>query len=150
MLSVGALAPAFRADSTKGTIDLAEVMGRQPIVLIFYPMDDTPGCTKQLCAVRDAEPSYAGYGALVLGVNPGTLESHQKFAAKHNYDFPLIADVDGRIRHLYEVGKTLGFLTQQRIVYIIGLDGRIVYAEKGLRPTEEILSALEEISSKKD
>lgn len=145
MLSVGNQAPVFRAESTKGTIELKDYIGKQPVVLIFYPMDDTPGCTKQLCAVRDAEPSYAGFNALVLGINPATKDSHQKFAAKHGYDFPLIADQNGEIRDQYKVGKMLGFLAQQRVVYVIGLDGSIAYAEKGLRPTEEILAVLQQI-----
>ncbi|MBP2001300.1 peroxiredoxin Q/BCP [Paenibacillus shirakamiensis] len=147
MLKVGCKAPVFEADSTKGHIHLQEVIGKQPIVLIFYPMDDTPGCTKQLCAVRDAEPSYSGYGALVLGVNPGTKESHEKFAAKHGYDFPLVSDTDNQIRSHYDVGKTLGILTQQRVVYVIGLDGNIAFAEKGLRATDEILGVLKTMTA---
>ncbi|MNH80250.1 putative peroxiredoxin bcp [compost metagenome] len=146
MLSNGTKAPLFRAESTQGLIDLAEYVGTRPIVLIFYPMDDTPGCTKQLCAVRDAEPSYTGFNALVLGVNPGSKESHEKFAAKHGYDFPLVVDTSGEIRSQYEIGKTLGFLTQQRVVIVIDLEGKIAFAEKGLRPTEEILDVLKRIA----
>ncbi|USB32239.1 peroxiredoxin [Paenibacillus sp. YPG26] len=146
MLSKGTTAPLFRAASTQGWVDLAEHVGTRPIVLIFYPMDDTPGCTKQLCAVRDAEPSYAGLNALVLGVNPGSLESHEKFAAKHGYDFPLVVDTNGEIRSQYEIGKTFGFLTQQRVVIVIDLEGKIAFAEKGLRPTEEILEVLKQIT----
>jgi peroxiredoxin Q/BCP len=144
MLAVGAKAPLFEAESTKGTIRLADVIGKQPVVLIFYPKDETPICTKQLCAVRDSKEQYAKYDALVLGVNPGTLEEHRKFAGKFLYDFPLISDRDEAIRKLYGVGlQLLSFLGQQRIVFVIGKNGRIAYARKGHRPTGEILAALE-------
>lgn len=146
MLNVGAKAPLFKAGSTHGEVDLEQYAGKRPIVLIFYPMDDTPGCTKQLCAVRDAKARYEAYGAVVFGVNPGTIESHQAFAAKHRYDFPLIVDKDHRIRKMYGIGKMFGLIAQQRTVYAIDLNGNIAYAEKGLRPTDEILQALERMS----
>lgn len=145
MLAIGQKAPLFQAASTQGTIELGPLIGKQPIVLIFYPMDDTPGCTKQLCAVRDSKAKYAQFGAAVFGVNPGSLESHQKFAEKHQYDFPLISDVDERIRQSYGVGKMLGLFAQQRVVFVIDLEGSIAYAEKGLRPTEEIMEILQKL-----
>lgn len=143
MLAVGTPAPAFTAESTQGTIRLADVLGRRPVVLIFYPKDETPICTKQLCAVRDSKAQYAEFDALVLGVNPGTLEEHRQFASKFLYDFPLVSDEGESIRQAYDVGKTLfGLLGQQRIVYVIGTEGKILYAAKGNRPTHEILDAL--------
>lgn len=141
MLSLGQPAPSFEAESTLGPIRLNDSLRNRPIVLIFYPKDETPICTKQLCAVRDSKSQYAKYNALVLGVNPGTLEEHQHFSKKYAYDFPLISDKDERIRELYDVGKVL-FLGQQRIVYVINQEGTIVYAKKGNRPTKEILAAL--------
>lgn len=144
MLERGTAAPAFTAESTQGTIRLTDEIGKRPIVLIFYPKDETPICTKQLCAVRDAKAQYGRHQALVLGINPGTLEEHRQFAGKHGYDFPLVVDEAESIRKLYDVGKILGgLLGQQRVVYVIDRDGRIIYAEKGNRPTEEILNALE-------
>jgi thioredoxin-dependent peroxiredoxin len=143
MLQVGQSAPAFTAPSTQGTIDLADHLGKRPVVLIFYPKDETPICTKQLCAARDSKALYAEYDALVLGVNPGSLEEHKQFAKKFMYDFPLVTDQDQNIRTLYDVGKIFGLFGQQRIVYVIGKDGRIIYAQKGNRPTGEMLAALE-------
>ncbi|EFM12652.1 alkyl hydroperoxide reductase/ Thiol specific antioxidant/ Mal allergen [Paenibacillus curdlanolyticus YK9] len=143
MLTIGSTAPLFEANSTQGIIKLSDYVGKQPIVLIFYPMDETPGCTKQLCAVRDSRSLYARYNALVMGVNPSTLEHHQQFAERQGYDFPLIVDAGGEIRKAFGVGKLLGLFAQQRVVFIIGQDGRIVFAEKGNRPTEEILEALQ-------
>ncbi|WP_373048948.1 peroxiredoxin [Vulgatibacter sp.] len=142
MLAVNDEAPTFRAESTKGTIDLAAYLGKKRVVLIFYPVDETPTCTKQLCAVRDAAADYESADTVVFGVNPASLEAHQRFAQRQGYDFPLLVDEGGRIRKAYGVGKLLGLGPQQRIVYGIGLDGRIVYAQKGNPPTAEILAAL--------
>ncbi|MGF9711840.1 peroxiredoxin [Paenibacillus naphthalenovorans] len=145
MLAVGTRAPSFSADSTQGEIRLEETLGKRPIVLIFYPKDHTPICTKQLCTVRDSKEQYAKYDALVLGINSGFLEEHRQFANKFMYDFPLVADKGANIQKLYDVGHTLfGLLGQQRTVYVIGRNGTIVYAMKGNRPTAEILKALEE------
>ncbi|WP_248924875.1 peroxiredoxin [Paenibacillus hamazuiensis] len=143
MLSLGQQAPAFTAESTQGQVRLGDSLGKRPIVLIFYPKDDTPICTRQLCAVRDSKARYAAYDALVLGINPGTLDEHRRFSAKHHYDFPLVSDPDQAIRQKYDVGETLfGLLGQQRIVYVIDRQGKIVYARKGNRPTDEIVAAL--------
>lgn len=143
MLAVGTPAPAFTAESTQGTIRLADHLGQRPVVLIFYPKDETPICTKQLCAVRDSGAQYAEFDALVLGINPGSLEGHRQFSSKFKYDFPLIADHGESIRQAYAVGQTLfGLLGQQRVVYVIGSEGKIVHAAKGNRPTSEILGAL--------
>jgi peroxiredoxin Q/BCP len=145
MLNPGAKAPSFEADSTQGPVRLDDYLGKQPIVLIFYPKDDTPICTRQLCAVRDSRAQYAGYHAAVLGINPGTLEEHRRFSSKFMYDFPLVSDRDERIRQLYDVGKMF-LLGQQRCVFVIGKDGHITYAKKGNRPTKEILAILEQQS----
>ncbi|CAG7650723.1 peroxiredoxin [Paenibacillus allorhizosphaerae] len=143
MLAIGTPAPAFTAESTQGTVRLEDVLGKRPVVLIFYPKDETPICTKQLCAVRDSKAQYAEYDALVIGVNPGTMAEHRNFAEKFTYDFPLVADEGERIRGLYDVGHTLfGLLGQQRIVYVIDQSATIVYAKKGNRPTREIVEAL--------
>jgi peroxiredoxin Q/BCP len=143
MLAIGQKAPSFNAESTQGPIQLSDHLGQQPIVLIFYPKNETPICTKQLCAVRDSKAQYAKFNALVLGVNPGTLANHKQFAEKFQYDFPLISDQGDMVRHLYDVGKVF-LLGQQRCVIVINKDGTIVYAKKGNRSTGEILSALDQ------
>jgi len=143
MLNVGDKAPVFEAESTQGTVRLEEMIGKRPIVLIFYPKDETPGCTAQLCAVRDGKASYEAVGAAVIGVNPGTVEEHERFAARHGFDFPIVADTSGSIRTRYGVGKILGLFLQQRIVYVIDKQGRIAYAKKGSPSTDEIVQAIE-------
>lgn len=148
MLGIGDLAPVFTAESTAGRINLKEWLGVSPIVLIFYPKDFTPGCTKQLCAVRDSKALYAKHNATVLAVNAGTLEEHRAFAEKHGYDFPIVADEEGTIRKAYGVGKILGMFLQHRTVFIIGADGKIAYAEKGSPSTDEIIGVLTRRSCK--
>lgn len=143
MLPIGTKAPLFRADSTRGLIDLQEYMGKKNIVLIFYPGDDTPVCTKQLCAVQDHYAAFEHAETVVFGVNPADRAKKEAFAGKFSYRFPLIVDADQSIRQSYSVGKILGLFFQQRIVYIIGKSGNIVYAKKGNPPVSELLQALE-------
>lgn len=146
MLKVGTKAPIFKAESTRGYIDLQDYVGKQPIVLIFYPKDDSMICTKQLCAARDSRKQCELFNALVLGINPSTLEEHQSFANKFLYDFPLVSDDQFLINQSYQVGiQLLSFMGQHRIVYAIDLSGNIVYARKGNRPTTEIIEALKSI-----
>ncbi|WEK55405.1 MAG: peroxiredoxin [Candidatus Cohnella colombiensis] len=149
MLNVGDSAPLFSADSTTGPLDLSQWINNQPIVLIFYPQDFTPGCTKQLCAVRDSKALYERNDAIVLGINAGSLQTHRDFAEQHDYDFPIVSDSNGRIRKAYGVSKILGIAMQQRTVFIIAPGGKIVFAEKGNRPTEELIGVLERLRNKR-
>lgn len=138
MLKVGDYAPPFEAKSTTGRISLRDYVGKKHVMLIFYPQDDTPICTKQLCNVRDAYTEYEALDTVVLGINPADNMSHQRFADKFRYRFPLVYDEGEHLRKAYDVKKILGFIAQQRIVYIIGKDGRIAYAKKGNPSTEEL------------
>ncbi|USG63923.1 redoxin domain-containing protein [Brevibacillus ruminantium] len=146
MLTVGTKAPVFTAESTKGPFAIQDVLGSKCVILIFYPGDDTPICTKQLCAIRDGYSELEANDAVVLGVNPAGLSSHQAFSGKFGYDFPLVVDRDESIRKAYDVGKILGFFAQQRIVYIIGKDGKIIYAKKGNPPVADLLQVLKRSS----
>ncbi|MDF2660221.1 MAG: peroxiredoxin [Paenibacillus sp.] len=142
MLQIGEPAPLFEAESTQGTVKLGELIGKRPVVLIFYPMDETPGCTAQLCAVRDSKKQYESIGAVVIGVNPAGMDAHRKFAANHGLDFPIAVDEGGSIRKMYGVGKMLGLFLQQRVVYGIDKQGKIAFARKGSPSAEEIVAAL--------
>ncbi|CAI8743239.1 Peroxiredoxin [Brevibacillus sp. IT-7CA2] len=142
MLKVGTSAPVFKANSTKGIVDLQAHIGKETIVLIFYPGDDTPICTKQLCAVQDHYTKIERANTVVFGVNPGSMDKKRSFADKFRYEFPLIVDEDETIRKAYDVGKVLGLFFQQRIVYIIGKNGTILYAKKGNPPVSELLQVI--------
>lgn len=140
LLPVGSEAPVFAAETTDGErISLPDFRGRQAVLLMFYPQDDTPGCTRQMCLARDEGELYRQAGVARFGVNPGSLLSHVEFRDKYSLDFPLIVDQDSEIAAAYGV---LGPEYVSRATYLIDLDGRIVYAQPGTHGADEVLGAL--------
>lgn len=127
-------APDFSCPATDGsTIRLSDFRGRK-LVLYFYPMDDTPGCTAQACSLRDFNRDIAARGAAILGVSAQGEESHRKFTAKHKLNFPLLADTDRRVAKAYGVAGSGLFgvaraLTgmNERVTFIIDEKGRIAH-----------------------
>jgi peroxiredoxin Q/BCP len=105
MLETGKPAPDFTLhDQDDRPVRLSNLKG-SPVVLYFYPKDDTPGCTKEACAFRDSQKSYAKSGAIVLGVSPDSVASHRKFADKYGLPFRLLADPDRAVCEAYGVWK---------------------------------------------
>jgi thioredoxin-dependent peroxiredoxin len=144
-------APDFTAPVVGGsykdgdTVTLSELKG-QPVVLYFYPKDDTPGCTKQACGLRDGWKSIAKK-ALVFGVSTDPVKSHAKFIKKHELPFPLIADEDQKIVNTYGVwveksmyGKT--YLGTERSTFIIGKDGKIAAILEKVKPETHLDAVL--------
>jgi len=142
MLRAGDTAPLFQAESTHGRIHLQDYLGKKNVLLIFYPRDDTPICTQQLCAIQETYTDFLTADTVVFGVNQAEVESHERFSQKFHYQFPLISDEDQQIRKLYDVKKIIGLFAQQRIVYIIDKTGMIFYAKKGNPGTAELLQAI--------
>ncbi|HYW07543.1 MAG TPA: peroxiredoxin [Longimicrobium sp.] len=141
LLVVGSEAPVFEAATEGGErVSLADFRGRGSVLLMFYPVDDTPGCTAQMCAARDEGAEYAAAGIVRFGVNPGDAASHQSFASKYTLDFPLIVDEGGAIASAYGVMRPDGYTG--RATYLIGRDGRIAYAAAGAHGAAEILGAV--------
>jgi peroxiredoxin Q/BCP len=104
-LQAGEPAPDFKLPDQEGKeVSLSGFKGT-PVVLYFYPKDDTPGCTKEACAFRDARKEYEEAGAVVIGVSPDGPESHQKFARKYDLNFPLLADLDKEVCQAFGVWK---------------------------------------------
>jgi thioredoxin-dependent peroxiredoxin len=140
LLPEGSEAPVFEAETTEGTVNLAELLRERAVLLMFYPRDDTPGCTKQMCLARDEGERYREAGVVRFGVNPGSLASHRKFVEKYGLDFPLIVDTDGEIASAYGVLKEGGGVA--RATYLIGRDGRIALVRSGTHGADVVLGAL--------
>jgi thioredoxin-dependent peroxiredoxin len=144
-LAVGQPAPDFTLPGTGGTnYSLSDYRG-QPVVLVFYPGDDTPVCTKQLNTYTGDIGQFEGVGAQVLAISPQSIESHEKFNAKFNFKFPLLADTDKRVAGLYGTLGPLGF--PRRSVFVVDRDGVIRYAHRAIagltfRSTDEIVNAV--------
>jgi peroxiredoxin Q/BCP len=142
-VNVGDRAPDFSLQTEKGeTVSLSSALANGPVVLIFYPMDQTPGCTAQLCAVRNDAARYADAGVTVYGVNNGSGSSHQKFIDKHNLTAPLLVDSGLKVAASYDAVLSLGLVRViNRTVVGIGRDGTIVFYKRGTPSTDDILSA---------
>lgn len=123
-LEEGVKAPEFTLDDSYGKpVSLADYLGKKPVVLYFYPKDDTPGCTQQACTFRDMEKEIEEAGAAVLGISRDTVESHVKFREKYGLNFPLLADVDGAVSKAYGAATPLGM--SARYTYVIDTEGVI-------------------------
>lgn len=140
-LPVGTVAPDFTNVVATGgkTISLSDYRG-QYVILVFYPKDQTPGCTKQLCALRDDLTQLNNLNTQVLGVNPDSLASHERFVAAQNYNFPILVDDGSTITRAYGAAKPEGGI--QRTVYVVGPDGTVVFAEQGMPTDENLMLAI--------
>ena len=124
-LEVGSRAPDFTLrDQDDALVHLADRIGKQVIVLYFYPKDDTPGCTMEACGFRDSYESFCDAGAEVIGVSGGSTETKQHFAERNHLPFTLVTDADGAVAQAYGVGKVFGLFTQ-RITFVIDRAGII-------------------------
>jgi peroxiredoxin Q/BCP len=124
-LKPGDRAPEFELPDAQGkTTRLADFRGKKPVVVYFYPKDDTPGCTKESCAFRDQYEDFTAAGAEVIGISSDSAESHAKFASKYKLPFTLLSDRGGAVRKAYGVPATLGLLPG-RVTYVIDREGTI-------------------------
>jgi peroxiredoxin Q/BCP len=120
----GERAPEFSLPDAEGrSFRLSERRGKTPVVLYFYPKDDTPGCTREACGFRDQYEDFQRLGAEVVGVSSDSSASHQRFAAKHRLPFTLLGDAGGAVRKLYGVPANLGGLIPGRVTFVIDRDG---------------------------
>ena len=125
---VGDKAPLVEGVNQDGkTWKLADQIGKHVVLLYFYPKDETPGCTKQACGLRDRIGELKKEKVEVVGVSFDSAESHQKFIAKHNLNFPLLADTDGKIADAFGVRREAGKNMARRASFLIGLDGKILH-----------------------
>ncbi|HEV2145867.1 MAG TPA: peroxiredoxin [Longimicrobiaceae bacterium] len=141
LLNAGSDAPNFTAKTTDGdTVSLHDFRGKRNVLLMFYPKDDTPGCTRQMCAARDEGAEYEAAHVVRFGVNDGDLASHEHFRDKYSLDFPLIVDEGKEIARAYGTLGENGWTA--RSTFLIDTHGRIVYAAPGAHGADEVLEAI--------
>jgi thioredoxin-dependent peroxiredoxin len=150
MVQEGKPAPDFELTSDEGTsVRLSELRG-QPVVVYFYPKDDTPGCTTQACSIRDNYDAFGERGAVVLGISPDDESSHVKFKQKYGLPFTLLADPDHKVADQYGVwgerslyGKK--YMGIERSTFVIDAEGNVAKVMRRVKPdthTQQVLDAL--------
>ncbi|MCA9153319.1 MAG: thioredoxin-dependent thiol peroxidase [Planctomycetales bacterium] len=151
----GKKAPEFTLKTDDGgKVKLSELKG-SPVVLYFYPKDDTPGCTREACAFRDGQSQFAEFGAKVLGVSPDDTASHAKFRDKFQLNFPLLCDTDHKVAEKYGAWreknmygkKSMGI---QRSTFLIGPDGKVAKVWKRVQVEghdQQVLAVLKELAA---
>lgn len=147
-LKTGDKIPSFSLqDQTGKTFDINTVLGKQPLVIYFYPKDETSVCTREACSFRDSYQDFQKYGAKVIGISADNVASHRSFATHHNLPFTLLSDTKNEVRKLFGVPKT--FMIPGRVTYIVDKNGVIVHQFNSLRDGEkhvtESLAALQKM-----
>jgi thioredoxin-dependent peroxiredoxin len=152
-ISSGIPAPEFDLlDETNTSRRLSDFKGK-PVILYFYPADDTPGCTKEACNFRDDYSAYQKSGVTILGVSPDSVKSHIKFKEKYQLPFPLLADEDHQVCNAYGVWGPKKFMGREyegvlRTTFLIDTHGKIARVFENVRPSEhsaEVLEALKNL-----
>lgn len=125
-LSVGDRAPDFTLPTPEGELTLSKLCSRESVVLYFYPMDETPGCSMEACAFRDSYDAFREQGAEIVGISSDSLEEHRHFAERFHLPFRLVSDADHLARNLYGVPATMG-LVPGRVTYVVDTNQTIRY-----------------------
>ena len=150
-LKEGDKIPFFQLQNQDGEIiNIQDYIGKQNLVIYFYPKDDTPGCTKQACSFRDQYEDFNDLNAEVFGISGQSVSSHKEFAVKYRLNFNLLCDVDNEVRKLFGVPTSFLGLLPGRVTYIIDKSGKIVHifnsqfrAEEHINQAKNILKQLE-------
>ena len=152
-IASGMPAPQFELfDDTNTLRSLSDYKGK-PVILYFYPADDTAGCTKEACGFRDDYSAYQKANVTILGMSPDSVKSHVKFKEKYQLPFPLLADEDHQVCNAYGVWGPKKFMGREyegvlRTTFLIGADGKIARVFENVRPSEhsaEVLEALKNL-----
>lgn len=150
MLKIGDQLPFFEAiDSNGNQFSINDFIGKKPIVIYFYPKDNTPGCTTQACSFRDKYQDFTDLGAEVIGISADSEKSHQKFATKHNLPFILLSDSNKNLRKLFGVKSNFLGLLPGRVTYVANNLGQIILIFDSINAAKHIPKALEAIKKLK-
>ena len=150
MLEIGTKAPDFSLPDYTGKLHSLSDYRGQKVILYFYPADMSPGCTNQACSFRDLYPQIQEKGAVVLGVNADSVESHKKFMEEHGLPFTLLSDPDKEVLQAYDVWKERSMFGRlvmgiERSTYLIDEDGIIVKAFGKVKPKDNAKQMLKEL-----
>jgi len=147
-IKIGDKVPSFKLKDQNGNLYTVNKAIKKPIVIYFYPKDDTPGCVKEACKFRDDFEKFNDIGAIVIGISSDSVESHKKFEEKYNLPFTLLADINNEVRKLFGVSKSMIFLPG-RVTYVVDKNGIVQYvfnsqfnAEKHIENSLKILKDL--------
>jgi peroxiredoxin Q/BCP len=136
-LKVGDKLPDFELVSSSGLLVRSkELLGKGRVVIYFYPHDDTPGCTAQACSFRDLYQDLKDEGAEVVGISSSSVDSHKRFAKRHELPFTLLSDEGGKVRKLFGVPRSLG-LVPGRVTYVVDSAGSVLYIFNSQTRAEE-------------
>lgn len=145
--AVGTLAPDFMLLDQDGKEHALSSYRGKWVLVYFYPKDDTPGCTKEACAIRDADPDFSALDAVVLGISADSVKSHKKFAEKYGLAFPLLADESKKVVNAYGVWGLKKFMGREyegimRTSFLIGPDGKIAKVYEKVKPEQHAAEVL--------
>ena len=145
-LKIGDSIPSFKAKDTNGDdFDCQNLVGHKPLVIYFYPKDNTPGCTTQACSFRDQYEDFKDLGAEVIGISSDSVESHQKFSKQYKLPFILLSDPDKKIRKLFGVPSGMFGLLPGRVTYVTDKKGKIIMVFDSMMASKHIPKALEAV-----
>lgn len=147
---VGSKVPIFELKDQNGELfKLETVLGKNNLIIYFYPKDDSPGCTKEACSFRDQFKVFADADAIIIGISSQSVESHLKFAKKHRLNHTLLSDTGNGVRKLFGVPSSFFGLIPGRVTYVVNKEGKIMYlfnsqiqAEKHVNETLRILQKI--------
>jgi len=150
MIELGNNAPDFTLQDQEGKEHTLSAYQGKYVLLYFYPKDDTPGCTKEACAIRDAFPDFKKVNAVVFGISADTVASHKKFAEKYTLPFTLLADPEKKAVNAYDVWGTKKFMGREyegvfRSSFLISPEGKIVKIYENVKPEVHAAEVLEDI-----
>ena len=145
-LKVGDIIPNFKAKDANGNaFESQNIVGKKPVVIYFYPRDNTPGCTAEACSFRDQYEDFKALGAEVIGISSDSVSSHQQFSTQFKLPFILLSDKDKKIKHLFGVAPGLFGLMPGRVTYVADKNGVIQMMFDSMLSTKHIPKALEAI-----
>lgn len=147
-VKIGDALPLFKAiDQNGNTFDITSVLGQKVLVIYFYPKDDTPGCTKQACFLRDQYEDFKSMGAEVIGVSSDSVPAHRKFASKYDLPFILLSDKDKKLRKLFGVKNTVLGLLPGRVTYVVDKNGIVQMIFDSMNATLHLDKTVEKVKT---